>query len=218
MMRTVRQLITIFRTEYISQGIKVKDIAENPIVQFEKWIEDAIKNKVNLPIAMHLATVGTDGRPSGRIMLLRGFDERGFVYFTNHDSRKGNDLKSRNYASMTFFWSELFRQVRIEGDVHQVHEWESDKYFQSRPRESQISALASEQSRVLESRESLEKKVNELEHRFKNQPIPRPANWGGFYLSPIHIEFWQGRTHRLHDRILYNLEKKNHWNIQRLYP
>ena len=119
---------------------------------------------------------------------------------------------------MTFFWSELFRQVRIEGDVHQVPDWESDKYFQSRPRENQISALASEQSRVLESREGLEMKVNELEHRFKDQPIPRPANWGGFYLSPIHIEFWQGRAHRLHDRILYKLEKNNSWNVQRLYP
>jgi len=151
-------------------------------------------------------------------MLLRGFDERGFVFFTNHDSRKGNDLKSSNYASMTFFWGELFRQVRIEGDVHRVPEWESDKYFQSRPRESQISALASEQSRVLESRGSLEKKVSELEQRFKGQPIPRPANWGGFYLSPKFIEFWQGRAHRLHDRILYKLEKNNSWNVQRLYP
>jgi len=217
-MKSVRQLITIFRTEYISQGINVKDIADNPIDQFEKWIEDAIKNKVNLPNAMHLATIGTDGRPSGRIMLLRGFDERGFVFFTNHDSRKGNDLKSINYASMTFFWSELFRQIRIEGDVYQVPEWESDKYFQSRPRESQVSALASEQSRVLESRASLEKKVNELEQRFKDQPIPRPANWGGFYLSPKFIEFWQGRAHRLHDRILYKLEKNNSLNVLRLYP
>ena len=217
-MKSVRQLITVFRTEYISQGINIKDIADNPFDQFEKWIESAIKNKVNLPNAMHLATIGTDGRPSGRIMLLRGFDERGFVFFTNHDSRKGNDLKSSNYASMTFFWSELFRQVRIEGDVHQVPDWESDKYFESRPRESQISALASEQSRVLESRESLEKKVNELGHRFKDQPIPRPANWGGFFLSPIHIEFWQGRAHRLHDRFLYKLEKNNSWKVQRLYP
>jgi pyridoxamine 5'-phosphate oxidase len=173
---------------------------------------------VNLPNAMHLATIGTDGRPSGRIMLLRGFDDRGFVFFTNHDSRKGNDLKNINYASMTFFWSELFRQVRIEGDVCQVPDWESNKYFQSRPRESQISALASEQSRILESRESLEKKVKELEHRFKDQSITRPANWGGFYLSPKFIEFWQGRAHRLHDRILYKLEKNNSWNVQRLYP
>jgi len=218
MMKSVRQLITISRTEYNSRGINVKEIAGNPIDQFEKWIEDAIKNKVNLPNAMDLATIGTDGRPSGRIMLLRGFDERGFVFFTNHDSKKGNDLKSRNYASMTFFWSELFRQVRIEGDVHQVPDWESDKYFQSRPRESQISAMASDQSQTLESRGSLEKKVSEIEQKFKGEPIPRPANWGGFYLSPARIEFWQGRSHRLHDRIVYILNKNNKWNIQRLYP
>jgi len=217
-MKSIRQLITVSRNEYISQGINVKDIADNPIDQFEKWIEDAIKKKVNLPNAMHLSTVGTDGRPSGRIMLLRGFDERGFVFFTNHDSRKGNDLKRSNYASMTFFWSELFRQVRIEGDVHQVPQEESDKYFRSRPRESQISALASEQSKILDSRGSLEKKVSEIEQSFKGRPIPRPSNWGGFYLSPLSIEFWQGRPHRLHDRLVYNLDKNNSWNIQRLYP
>jgi len=216
-MKSVRQIITIFRTEYNSQGINIKEIAGNPIDQFEKWIDDAIKNKVNLPNAMHLATIGTDGKPSGRIMLLRGFDERGFVFFTNHDSRKGNDLKSSNYASMTFFWSELFRQVRIEGDVHQVPDWESDKYFRSRPRESQISAMASDQSKILESRGSLEKKVSEIEQRFKGEPIPRPANWGGFYLSPARIEFWQERSHRLHDRIVYILNN-NTWNIQLLYP
>jgi pyridoxamine 5'-phosphate oxidase len=217
-MKSIRQLITVFRTEYISQGFNVKDIADNPIDQFEKWIEDAIKNKVNLPNAMHLSTVGSDGRPSGRIMLLRGFSERGFVFFTNHDSRKGNDLKRSNYASMTFFWSELFRQVRIEGDVHQVPQEESDEYFRSRPRESQISALASEQSKILDSRSSLEKKVSQIEHSFEGRSIPRPPNWGGFYLSPISIEFWSGRAHRLHDRIVYNLDKNNSWNIQRLYP
>ena len=144
MMKSIRQLITVFRTEYISQCIKVNEIADNPMDQFEKWIDNAVRNKIYLPNAMHLATVGTDGRPSGRINLLRGFDVRGFVFFTNHDSRKGNDLKSSNYASI--------------------------------------------------------------------------SNWRGFYLSPISIEFWQGRAHRLHDRILYILEKNNSWNIQRLYP
>lgn len=119
---------------------------------------------------------------------------------------------------MTFFWSELFRQVRIEGDVHQVPDSESDKYFQSRPRESQISAIASDQSKILENRGGLEEKVSELGKRFKGEPIPRPANWGGFYLSPVRIEFWQGRPHRLHDRIVYILDKNNTWNIQRLYP
>lgn len=217
-MQSIRKLIAVLKSEYISPGINMKDIADNPPDQFEKWIEEAIKKKVSMPNAMHLVTVGKNGRPSGRMMLLRGFDERGFVFFTNYDSRKGNELRNNNFASMTFFWNELYRQVRIEGYVHRLPADESDTYFQSRSRESQISAFASEQSRILESRESLENKVSELKHRFDNQPIPRPPHWGGFYLSPIQVEFWQGRSHRLHDRIRYRLEKDNFWNIQRLYP
>jgi pyridoxamine 5'-phosphate oxidase len=217
-MKSIRQFLTMFRSEYISQGIDVKNLAKNPTDQFEKWFEDAVRNKVNTPDAMHLSTIGTDGRPSGRIVLLKEFDERGFVFFTNYDSKKGNDLKNNNHASTTFFWSELYRQVRIEGDVFQIPEWESDKYFQSRPRESQISAMASEQSKILESREILERKVSETELRFKDQPIPRPANWGGFVLKPNLVEFWQGRSHRLHDRFQYNLESDNSWKYQRLYP
>jgi pyridoxamine 5'-phosphate oxidase len=217
-MKSIRQYIAVFRNEYISQGINVEDMANNPVDQFEKWLENAVRNKVSFPNAMHLATVGSDGRPSGRIMLLRGFDERGFVFYTNYDSRKGNELKGSNYASMTFFWSELFRQVRIEGNVYQISAGESDNYFQSRPRESQIGALVSKQSKVLESRESLEKNVKEIQQRYRDQPIPRPVNWGGFYLSPTCVEFWQGRAHRLHDRIQYKLEKNNTWSIQRLYP
>jgi len=217
-MKSVRQLITVFRAVYVSQGIDVKEVSENPIDQFEKWIRNTIKNKLSLPNAMHLATVGTDGRPSGRIVLLRGFDERGFVFFTNYESRKGVELKNNNYASITFFWSDLFRQVRIEGDVYKISEEESDKYFQSRPRESQIAAMASNQSKILENRNVLEKKVTELEGSYKGQLIPRPPNWGGYYLSPVRFEFWQGRAHRLHDRIVYILDKNNTWNIQRLYP
>lgn len=217
-MKSVRQLISLFRSEYFSNGIDDNNLASNPIDQFEIWFEEAVRNKVNMPNAMHLATVGTDGRPSGRIVLLKGFDERGFVFFTNYDSKKGNDLKNNNHASVTFFWSELYHQVRIEGDVFQVPEGESDKYFHSRPRESQVSAISSEQSKILESRELLERKVGEIERRFKDQPIPRPANWGGFFIKPNLVEFWQGRTHRLHDRIQYRLEPDNTWNHQRLYP
>jgi pyridoxamine 5'-phosphate oxidase len=194
------------------------DFAENPMKQFELWIEEAVKQNVNLPNAMHFATVGENGSPSGRIMLLRGFDQRGFIFFTNHESRKGNDLKNNRHACMTFFWNELLRQVRVEGDVYNVPDSESDKYFRSRPRESQISALASKQSRVLESRESLKKEVMELTVRLKGHPVPRPTYWGGFYLSPSAIEFWQGREHRLHDRILYVRGEDSSWTKRMLFP
>ena len=212
------RLLSNYRALHSSKGINMGEVVENPMQQFELWIEEALKRKVNLPNAMHFATVGADDRPSGRIILLRGFDERGFIFFTNYDSRKGKDLKNNKYASMTFFWNELFRQVRIEGDVHKVPDSESDEYFKSRPRESQISAIASKQSRVLESRESLEKEVIELAERFRGQSIPRPADWGGFYLSPSTIEFWQGREHRLHDRILYVRGEDRSWTKKMLFP
>jgi len=169
--------------------------------------------------AVHLATTGPDGRPSGRIVLLRGFDERGFVFYTSYDSRKGSDLKINHYASMTFFWNNLYRQVRIEGKVFKLPPGESDSYFSGRPRESNISALASRQSRPLKSRRILEERVRQLEIRLKDQPVERPGNWGGYYLSPFYIEFWQGRTHRLHDRIFYRREDIDMpWNMGRLYP
>jgi pyridoxamine 5'-phosphate oxidase len=217
-MKSIRELMTLFKTEYISDGIDITDMAANPVNQFEKWIEDAVKNKLSIPNAMHLTTVGSDGRPSGRIMLLRGFDERGFIFFTNYDSRKGNELRENNYASMTFLWRELYRQVRIEGCVSRISGEESDKYFRIRPRENQISAIASSQSKVLESRGKLEEKVKELEQKYKGQVVPRPDNWGGFNLSPDCFEFWLGRSLRLHDRIQYKLDIINSWKIQRLYP
>jgi pyridoxamine 5'-phosphate oxidase len=217
-MKPIDRLLSNFRMECSFKGIGMGDLGDNPIQQFKLWLEEALKHNVKLVNAMHFATVGADGRPSGRIILLRGFDQRGFIFFTNHDSRKGNDLKNNKHASMTFFWGELFRQVRIEGDVYKVPDSESDEYFKSRPRESQISAIASMQSSVLDNREVLEKAVKELTVRFKGKPIPRPSNWGGFYLSPIIIEFWQGMEHRLHDRIRYVKEENSSWTKQRLYP
>ena len=217
-MKPIDRLLSNYRILHSSKGIGMGDVAENPLQQFELWIEEAVRQNVNLPNAMHFATVGGDGRPSGRIILLRGFDQRGFIFFTNHNSRKGNELKNNKHACITFFWNELSRQVRIEGDVHKVPDAESDKYFRNRPRESQISAIASKQSRVLESRESLEKEVIELTERFRGQSIPRPSDWGGFYLSPSTIEFWQGREHRLHDRILYVKGDDRSWTKQMLSP
>jgi len=216
-MISINQKLADLRIEYKYGDQTYFDIQSNPLSQFEKWMEDAIISVAAIPNAMHLSTTGIDGRPSGRIVLLHGLDERGFIFFSNYESRKGQDLKHCNYASLTFFWSELFRQVRIEGEVSRLPESESDGYFRSRPRESQISALASEQSRVLESREVLEKKVFELKQKYKDLPVPRPGEWGGYYLSPHRIEFWQGKPGRLHDRIVYILTG-NSWKIQRLYP
>jgi pyridoxamine 5'-phosphate oxidase len=216
--KSLRQLVANFRNEYLSNGLDEKDMADDPILQFENWFEDAVKNKVNEPNVMHLSTATADGRPSGRIMLLKGFDENGFVFYTNYDSRKGSELRNNKFASMTFLWLELYRQVRIEGTVTPLSAKDSDEYFHSRPRGSQIGAFASAQSHVLASREELEKIADEAEERFKDQPIPRPDNWGGFCLKPDYVEFWQGRANRLHDRIKYSLEADGKWSMQRLYP
>ncbi len=217
-MRSINKKLADLRIEYNIGETASGVFSDNPIDQFEKWMEDAISSSAAIPNAMHLSTVGDDGRPSGRIVLLNGLDERGFIFYTNYESRKGQDLKHCPYASLTFFWSELFRQVRIEGEVFRLPESESDDYFRSRPRESRISAAASEQSNILESREYLEKRIIELEKKYKDLPVPRPYGWGGYYLSPDRIEFWQGRTQRLHDRIVYIKEAGGIWKIQRLYP
>ena len=183
-MKSVRELLSLLRTEYVSTGIDLKSISENPIEQFSKWFDEAIEGKVNLPDAMHLSTVGKEGRPSGRIVLLKGFNERGFIFFTNYNSRKGEELENNKYASLTFFWGDLYRQVRIEGKVQRTSEDESDEYFKSRPRESQIGTLASDQSRLLVSRDYLENKILELNQKYNDMIIPRPDNWGGFILLP----------------------------------
>jgi pyridoxamine 5'-phosphate oxidase len=217
-MKSVKRVINTLRKEYISAGLEIRDLAENPVEQFERWMEEAVNKKVDLPNAVHLATTGEGGKPSGRIVLLRGFDERGFIFFTSYDSRKGNDLKRNNNASMTFFWNKMSRQIRIEGQVYKVTEEESDLYFNSRPRESRLAAVASQQSRVLQSRTLLEEKVRELKEKYRNKSIPRPENWGGFYLAPDCFEFWQGRPHRLHDRVIYTKTKNNNWEKRLLYP
>jgi pyridoxamine 5'-phosphate oxidase len=202
-MKSVRQIIAVLRDEYLNGGLNEKDISADPIDQFEKWLTEAVKHRINMPNAMHLATADSEGRPSGRMLLLKGFDERGFIFFSSYESRKGSELENNRHAAMTFFWSDLYRQVRIEGEVFKLPGSESDDYFASRPRESKISTLASEQSRTLISRELLELKFDELEKKFKGRSISRPSGWGGYCLAPSRIEFWQGRAHRLHDRIVY---------------
>jgi len=218
-MNSVRRTTSILRNEYHGEGLDYGNFAEDPILQFGRWMEDAISNNIKEPNAVHLATADAAGKPSGRIVLLRDFSERGFTFFTNYGSRKGDDLRQNNQASMTFFWSELYRQVRIGGRVYMLPAAESDDYFRSRPRASQISAVASQQSRVLENRELLERIASEIDERYKDRPVPRPDDWGGYYLSPDYVEFWQGREHRLHDRLQYvRTEDGRSWAIRLLYP
>mgnify|MGYP001167106197 CR=1 FL=1 len=218
-MSSIRRLTTMLRNEYHGEGVDIGDFASNPIKQFASWMEYAFNSNVREPNAVHLATADAAGMPSGRIVLLRDFSERGFAFFTDYGSRKGEELQQNNRAAMTFFWSELYRQVRIGGSVYRLPDEESEAYFRSRPRHNQISALASRQSRVLESREMLERIAEELEEKYRDKPVPRPDNWGGFYLSPDYIEFWQGREHRLHDRIQYIRDNgPDKWTIRLLYP
>lgn len=216
--KSIRQLVANFRNEYLEHGIDEHRMLQNPIDQFEVWFKEAVKAKLPEPNALHLSTATPDGKPSGRVMLLKGFDEKGFVFFTNYQSRKGLELETNQHAAITFLWLELIRSVRIEGVVSKVSDEESDNYFQSRPRKSQIGAWVSEQSTPLHSRNELEERFKEAEKLFKGKSIQRPPHWGGYCLKPSRIEFWQGRASRLHDRILYTLEENGVWNRQRLFP
>lgn len=216
--KSLRQLIANFRNEYISNGIDEAVLADNPIDQFEIWLHEAVKNKLPEPNLMHLSTATCEGKPSGRIMLLKGFDNSGFVFFSNYESRKGNELTSNPYAAITFLWLALVRQVRIEGKVSQVSAAESDVYFQSRPRTSQISAWISEQSKVLSTRAEFESRFRQADKLFNGKPVERPPHWGGYCLKPSRVEFWQGRAGRMHDRIAYVSNADGSWEIQRLFP
>jgi pyridoxamine 5'-phosphate oxidase len=217
-MSSVRRLTSLLRSEYHGAAISISDFDSDPLHQFKRWIEDAAANNVRDINVVHLATADASGRPSGRIVLLRDFSERGFSFFTNYESRKGEELQHNNYAAMTFFWSEFYRQIRIGGRVYRLSSEESDAYFRSRPRQSQISALVSLQSRILTNRDMLERIVKETKEEYRNKAIPRPDNWGGYYLSPDYFEFWQGREHRLHDRINYTRNGTGEWSVNLLYP
>ncbi len=216
--KSFRQLVANFRTEYISKGITIADLQSNPMEQFDVWFTEAVNNKLVEPNFMHLSTANAEGKPSNRTMLLKGFDERGFIFFTNYDSRKGKELAENSSAAITFLWMELYRQVRIEGNVSPISAIESDDYFNSRPRGSQISACVSSQSQPIADRRELERRFREFEGQYKDKAVPRPDNWGGYCLSPVRVEFWQGRANRLHDRIQYSLTTDNTWIRQRLSP
>ena len=206
------------RQEYRLHALDEQDVATDPITQFNQWFAEAVKAKVEEPNAMSLATVKANGSPACRIVLLKGVEAGGFVFYTNYDSHKGQQVAANNQAALTFFWQGLERQVRIEGTIAKVPAEVSDTYFQSRPRSSRIGAWVSAQSNVIENRQVLEATQQALEARYEGQEVPRPAHWGGYSLKPVRIEFWQGRASRLHDRLGYALTAEGTWHIKRLAP
>lgn len=214
--------IADLRQDYCLQSLDITDVANDPIEQFKKWFDEALKSELLEPNAMTLATATRDGKPSARIVLLKGIDYQGFVFYTNYNSKKGAEMAENPHVALCFSWLELQRQIRIEGTIEKVDAAVSDAYFQSRPVGSQIGAWASPQSQVIESRAVIEEKENLYKKQFHTEGgleanIPRPAHWGGYVLKPTMIEFWQGRSSRLHDRICYVFEN-NAWKIERLAP
>jgi pyridoxamine 5'-phosphate oxidase len=208
--------LSLVREEYTRAGLSEAAAAADPIAQFNRWFDDAVAADLRHPNAMTLATVD-DGRPSARVVLLKSVDEHGFVFFTNYESRKGRELAANPSAALLFFWSELERQVRVDGTAEKVSPDESDAYFATRPYGSQIGAWASAQSAPIPSREVLEARARDLDARYEGGPVPRPDHWGGYRVAPVEIEFWQGRANRLHDRLRYRLAD-GVWTRERLSP
>ena len=209
--------IADLRLEYSQATLSEHEVDADPIRQFANWFDAALAAEISEPNAMNLATIGKLGRPSARIVLLKDFDARGFTWYTNYSSRKGQDLLAHPYAAITFHWDELERQIRIEGTVERVSDEENDNYFSIRPIKSRLGAIASAQSMPIASRELLEQQFEEASEKFGETP-PRPAHWGGYRLKPDLLEFWQGRRSRLHDRVLYTLDTNGNWQRSRLQP
>ncbi|MFL9924340.1 pyridoxamine 5'-phosphate oxidase [Herbaspirillum lusitanum] len=209
--------IADLRKDYSRAKLSELEVAADPIAQFAIWFDEAIKAKIPEPNAMSIASVGLDGRPSSRIVLIKQFDHSGFTWFTNYDSRKGQEVKLCPYVALLFHWVELERQVRIEGKIERVTAEESDSYFYSRPLLSQLGAIASQQSQPVDQRETLEQQYEIAKQQFGEHPV-RPDNWGGYRVIPDRMEFWQGRPSRLHDRVLYTRPEGGEWQRQRLQP
>jgi pyridoxamine 5'-phosphate oxidase len=206
------------RVTYAREALSENDVNPDPIVQFQHWFDQAVAAQIIEPNAMTLATVSPDGKPSARVVLLKEIEGRDFLFYTNYESRKGRELSANPNAALVFYWPELERQVRIEGEVGKVQRSQSEAYFATRPRASQLGAWVSSQSRVLSGRDELERKLAELESRYEGTPVPAPGFWGGFRVKPLRIEFWQGRGSRLHDRLLYSVKAGGSWSIERLSP
>jgi pyridoxamine 5'-phosphate oxidase len=209
--------VAALREEYTRTGLAEADVDLDPVVQFRTWFRDALAADLHEPNAMILATATADGKPSARTVLVKGYDERGFVFYTNFEGRKARELETNPQCALLFYWGELERQVRIEGRASRVSGEESDAYFMSRPRGSRLGAWASEQSRPVQGRSVLEERVRALEAEYEGREIPRPPFWGGYRVEPHTIEFWQGRENRLHDRLVY-LRNEGGWKIVRLQP
>ena len=206
------------RREYARARLDESDVSHDPMVEFARWFAEAQEARVLEPNAMTLATADADGAPAARIVLLKGFDERGLVFFTDYRNRKGAELEANPRAALVFYWGELERQIRISGRVIRTSAEESETYFRSRPLGSRLGAWVSHQSRVIPSREVLEQDLREVEARFGDGEVPLPGHWGGYRLEPATVEFWQGRPSRLHDRIRYRRQPSGRWLIERLSP
>ncbi len=210
--------IADIRDGYEREGLTKKDMQGDPVAQFDRWMAEAVAAGINQPNALTLATASKAGRPSARIVLLKEVSDDGFVFFTNYEGRKGQELKENPYAAMVFLWPSLSRQVRVNGIVSRVDGGVSDAYYATRPKGSQLGAWASPQSNVVENRQYLENALQEVEQKFADVDPPRPPHWGGYCLKPEVIEFWQGRPNRLHDRLRYSASADNAWVIERLAP
>lgn len=208
------RLISKLRKEYLNSTLDISDVLKNPIEQFDKWFKEAINSEIDEPNAMSLGTVDKNLQVSVRVVLLKDYSDKGLTFFTNYDSNKGQDIEFNNKVALSFFWGILQRQIRIQGLAFKLSQEESEKYFNSRPIGSRVSAITSPQSHKIPSREFLEEKYKNI---LEKNEIKKPENWGGYIVAPYTIEFWQGRENRLHDRILYEL-KDNNWEISRLAP